>query len=261
VEKEQTLSSEHSSIEFALKDAGPRTLNLQELSVAAKMPLKACEEALKALEGRLVRFEPNRFMHAAAFEAAMDRLAVLVEGFHARNPLRAGIELLVLRHESKLEVPLFERALRTLAERGTLSLEGEKARRATFQVKLSREDAECAAEMERILRETRFNTPRPDELPARFPRYTKDRVERVLGLLVDNGSVARLKDDILLHRDTIREAADLITRAIQEKGSIEAAQFRDLVGTTRKYVIPLLEHLDAVGVTQRVENKRILKKK
>jgi selenocysteine-specific elongation factor len=83
----------------------------------------------------------------------------------------------------------------------------------------------------------------------------------VLALLVDNGSVARLKDDILLHRDTIREAIEIITRAVQEKGPIEAAQFRDLVGTTRKYVIPLLEHLDALGVTQRVENKRILKKR
>jgi selenocysteine-specific elongation factor len=261
VEKEQTLSSEHSSIEFALKDAGPRTLTLQDLSVASKTPLKACEEAVRRLEGRLVRFEPNRFMHAAAFEAAMDRLAVLVEGFHARNPLRAGIDLLVLRHESKFEVPLFERAVRTLVERGTLALEGEKVRRATFQVKLSREDAECSGEMERILRETRFNTPRPEELYARFPRYTKDRVDRVLGLLVDNGSVARLKDDILLHRNTIKEAIEIITRAVQEKGPIEAAQFRDLVGTTRKYVIPLLEHLDALGVTQRVENKRILKKR
>ena len=42
---------------------------------------------------------------------------------------------------------------------------------------------------------------------------------------------------------------------------LEAAGFRDLVGTSRKYVIPLLEHLDDLGVTQRVENKRILRKK
>ena len=43
--------------------------------------------------------------------------------------------------------------------------------------------------------------------------------------------------------------------------AIEAATFRDLVGTSRKYVIPLLEHLDDLGVTQRVENKRVLRKK
>jgi selenocysteine-specific elongation factor len=261
VEKEQTLSSESSSLEFALKDAGRKSLNLQELSVAAKMPLKACEAGLKALEGKLVRFDPNRFMHPAAFEGTMDHLAVIVENHHIKNPLRAGIEHLALKNEAKLEAPVFERALRTLVERGTLVHEAEKVRRATFKVKVSKDDAECAAEIERVVRETRFNTPRPDELPARLPKYTKERVDRALALLVDNGTVARLKDDVLLHRDSVKEAAEIIEKAIREKGPIEAGQFRDLVGTTRKYVIPLLEHLDGLGVTQRVENKRILRKK
>jgi selenocysteine-specific elongation factor len=261
VEKEQTLSSETSSLEFALKDAGRKSLNLQELSVAAKMPAKAAEEGLRAIEGKLVRFDPNRFMHQAAFEGTMDHLAVLVETYHIKNPLRAGIEHLALKNEAKLEAPVFERALKTLVERGTLVHESDKVRRATFKVKVSREDAECAADVERAVRETRFNTPRPDELAARFPKYTKERIDRALALLVDNGTIAKLKDDVLLHRDSIKEAAEIIEKAIREKGAIEAAQFRDLVGTTRKYVIPLLEHLDAIGVTQRVENKRILRKK
>jgi selenocysteine-specific elongation factor len=261
VEKEQTLSSETSSLEFALKDAGRKTLNLQELSIAAKMPLKGAEEGLKAIEAKLVRFDPNRFMHLAAFEATMDHLAVIVENFHIKNPLRAGMEYLALKNEAKLEASLFERALKTLVERGTLVHEADKVRRATFKVKISREDAECAAEVERAVRDTRFNTPRIDELYTRFPKYTKERVDRALGFLVDNGTIAKLKDDVLLHRDSVKEAAEIIEKAIREKGPIEAAQFRDLVGTTRKYVIPLLEHLDDLGVTQRVENKRILRKK
>lgn len=261
VEKEQMLSSESSSLEYALKDSGRKTLNVQELSVAARMPKKSVEEGLKALEGKLLRFDPNRFMHVSAFEGVMDHVAVLVENFHIKNPLRAGIESLVLRNESKLEVPVFERALRVLVERGTLVHDADKIHRATFKIKLSREDADCAGEIEKIIRETRFNTPRFEEVLARIPRYTKDRANRVLNMLVDAGTVVRLKDDVLFHRDAIKEATEIITRAIQDKGPLEAATFRDLVGTTRKYVIPLLEHLDELGVTQRVENKRILRKK
>jgi selenocysteine-specific elongation factor len=171
------------------------------------------------------------------------------------------MEYLALKNEAKLEASVFERAVKALQERETIAVDAEKVRRTTFKVKLTRDDAECAAEVERVVRDTRFNTPRMDELYARFPKYSKDRVDRAVGYLVDNGSVAKLKDDILLHRDSVKEAADIITRAIQEKGSIEAAQFRDLVGTTRKYVIPLLEHLDDIGVTQRVENRRVLRKK
>jgi selenocysteine-specific elongation factor len=261
VEKEQTLSSEGSSVEFALKEAGRRTLSLQELSIAAKMPPKAVEEALRALDSKLIKFEPNRFMHPAAFERVLDHLSVLVENYHIKNPLRAGIEPLVLKNESKLEAPLYERAMKALFERGTLSQEGDKIRRSSFKVKLSREDAECAQEIERAIRETRFNTPRPEELVQQFPKYSRDRIDRTLSLLADQGTLVRLKDDILLHKDAVREATELITQAIREKGPIEAAAFRDLVGTTRKYVIPLLEHLDDLGVTQRVENRRVLRKK
>ena len=60
--------------------------------------------------------------------------------------------------------PLFDRALKMLVERGTLVHEGDKVRRATFKVKLSTEDAACAAEIEKAVRETRFNTPRIEEL-------------------------------------------------------------------------------------------------
>ncbi len=261
VEKERTLADEHGPVESALKEAGRRSLNLQELSVAAKTPLPACEDALKRLEGRLVRFEPNRFMHAEAFERTLDHLAVLVEQFHIKNPLRAALPILVLKTEAKLEPAVFERALQGLVDRGTLAREGDRVRRATFAVKLSREDGECAAELEKAVRETRFNTPRIEELYAKFPRYSRERVDRVLALLVDGGTLVRLKDDVLFHRDAVQEAAELITKAIQEKGPIEAAQFRDLVGTSRKYVIPLLERLDEIGVTQRQENQRVLRKK
>jgi len=259
VEKEQGLASEESWVEVALKNAGMKTLNVPDLSVIAKKPPAACEEALKKIESKLVRFDPNRFLHRAAFEATQDHLAVLVENFHIKNPLRAGMELLPLKNAAKLEAALFDRALAALAERGTVVVENQKVRRSTFAIRLSKEDAEAAAEIERLLRETRFQTPRQDELYSRF-KYTKDRIDRVLGLLVDNGSVASLKDGVLLHRDTVKEAIEVVTKAIRERGAIEAAQFRDLVGTTRKYVIPLLEHLDDLGVTQRVENKRVLRK-
>jgi selenocysteine-specific elongation factor len=260
-EKEQSLTGGSSAPELALKDAGRKSLTLQEFSVLAKVPLDAAEATLKGIEARLIRFDPNRFMHVAAFEGVLDHLAVLVEGFHIKNPLRAGMEAPALKNESKLEPAVFERALRALAERGTLVHESGKVRRATFAVKLSREDAECSAAVEKAVRDARFNTPRPDELAAALPKFTKDRVARMLGMLVDGGAIARLKDDVLFHRDAVREAAEIIAKAVAEKGPIDAAAFRDLVGTSRKYVIPLLEHLDDLGITQRVENKRILRKK
>jgi selenocysteine-specific elongation factor len=263
VEKEQTIGDEFQALEFAFKEMGRKSVTLKEVSVAAKAPEATVEKALKRFEaaGKIVRFDGLRFIHVDALEGALHHLKQMVEAFHQKNPLRAGLDLLVFRNESKMEEALFRRALDELAKRGVLAVENDKARLAAFAIKLSREDGDAAAEVERAILQTKFNTPRVEELYARFPKYNQDRVNRVLGLLVDKGAVVSLKDGVLLHRETVEEAKRLIGQAIRDRGSIDPGQVRELLGTSRKYVIPLLEHLDDVGFTVRVENKRVLRQK
>jgi selenocysteine-specific elongation factor len=49
-----------------------------------------------------------------------------------------------------------------------------------------------------------------------------------------------------------------IKSALQKNGQVTLAEVRDLLGTTRKYVQALLEHLDAIGVTMREGDARRL---
>ncbi|NMD17561.1 MAG: selenocysteine-specific translation elongation factor, partial [Synergistaceae bacterium] len=44
------------------------------------------------------------------------------------------------------------------------------------------------------------------------------------------------------------------------KDDITVASVRDATGSSRKYILPLLEMLDSMGVTRRVQDKRILRK-
>jgi selenocysteine-specific elongation factor len=50
-----------------------------------------------------------------------------------------------------------------------------------------------------------------------------------------------------------------VREVLREKGTLTVAEARDLFGTSRKYVLALLEHLDAQGVTQRVGDERRLR--
>jgi len=262
VEKEAAISDQYGAIEVALKGLGDKPATIHDLSVAAKQPPPSIEPAVKQFEtaGKLLKFEGARFMHVDAFEGTMQRLKGMIEQYHAKNALKAGIDMLVLRNESKLGEEVFRRAVEELVKRTVVAVENDKARLATFSVKLSREDTEAAVDVETIIRDTKFGTPRLEEMYSRF-KYNKERIDRVLGLLVDKGAVVALKDGVYFHKETIEEAKRVIGEAIRARGAIEAAQVRDLIGTTRKYVIPLLEHLDDVGFTQRVENRRVLKTK
>ena len=45
--------------------------------------------------------------------------------------------------------------------------------------------------------------------------------------------------------------------ALRDRGSLTIADARDLLGSTRKYVVPIMSHLDATGVTRRRGDDRI----
>ena len=48
---------------------------------------------------------------------------------------------------------------------------------------------------------------------------------------------------------------------LRSRESMTAAEFRDLLGTSRKYAVPLLEWFDARGITVRSGDLRTLRKK
>jgi len=75
------------------------------------------------------------------------------------------------------------------------------------------------------------------------------------GILVKLGSVA---DPVLFLRETYDEAVVRLIEYLREHQTLTAAEARDLLGTTRKYVLPLLEHLDERRITRRLGDQRVL---
>ena len=150
-------------------------------------------------------------MHHHAFEGVMDSIAVLIETFHQENPLRAGMEMPSLRNRAKLEQPLLEQALSRLQETGALTIQNDKIRRSSFSIKISPEENRAKKELEELFRSTRFGTPRKAELSEKVS-HKKDRIEKVLNLLIDEGTVLLLKDDVFLHQETLKEGIDLISK-------------------------------------------------
>jgi len=75
--------------------------------------------------------------------------------------------------------------------------------------------------------------------------------------LVDSGELVRFSDYVLTAQ-RYESAKSAIAAAIGEEGSLTASRTRELLGTSRKYVIPLLEHLDTIGFTTRSGDVRTL---
>jgi len=83
--------------------------------------------------------------------------------------------------------------------------------------------------------------------------------EEVLNALIEQGRLVRVSEDVLFTPEAYEEMVSQVREFIQREGSITVAQARDLFGSSRRYLLALLEHLDAEGITRRVGDARVLR--
>ncbi len=68
-----------------------------------------------------------------------------------------------------------------------------------------------------------------------------------------------MDDTVVFTAEAYREMAERVVRFIREKGRTTVAEVRNLLGTSRKYVMPLLLHMDRQRITRRVGDDRVLR--
>ena len=83
--------------------------------------------------------------------------------------------------------------------------------------------------------------------------------EEVLNALLDQGRLIRVSEDVLFAPHAYQGMVAQVRAFVEKEGSITVAQARDLFGSSRRYLLALLEHLDTQGVTRRLGDKRVLR--
>ena len=179
-----------------------------------------------------------------AFEALSARAVAAVEEHHRANPLESGMAKEALRAGLELGAPGFGDLLQRT---DALVEEDALVRLAAHRVELSPEQAHARAELMAQI-EGSFSPP-----PAKDLAADRDLVRSLL----QAGELVRI-GDFYLSGAQAAEARRLVRERIEADGPQTVAQIRDLLGTTRKYAVPLCEWLDSTGATRRQGDMRAL---
>jgi selenocysteine-specific elongation factor len=91
------------------------------------------------------------------------------------------------------------------------------------------------------------------------PQPVEDR--ELAAFLEREGKLVRLGDGLAIGSDAFKEAKRLLLAECESAGSITLARFRDLLGTGRKPAQLLLERFDADGLTRRIGDERVLRRR
>jgi selenocysteine-specific elongation factor len=108
-------------------------------------------------------------------------------------------------------------------------------------------------------REAGLSPPRPVEAAAALSAPLPE-VERAIDLLCRGGTLVRVRD-LVFHSSPLATLRARLITFLKEKGQITPPEWKELVGATRKFAIPLAEHFDAEKLTLRVGDLRKLRQK
>jgi selenocysteine-specific elongation factor len=222
---------------------------------------EALEQAGRNSDIRVLPVDGEQvFTTARKWTAATDALLAALSEFHAAHPLEPGRDMEALRE--RLPLPATPKAFRSFVGRleaeGVVAREGNLLRLPSHRVALRSEEQTAADRITELLGRAPLAPPDPRQLAA-DTGLDAARVMQVLRVLERERIVVRVGSDLYFLRETV----DAVTRALREQFSeaddITPAAFRDRFQTTRKYAIPLLEHLDREGVTIRKGDARRLR--
>ncbi|UCG38910.1 MAG: SelB C-terminal domain-containing protein, partial [bacterium] len=195
---------------------------------------------------------------AASFEKIRERLLRALAKFHDDNPTRTGIGMEELRMRVARQLPdrPYRNLLAAMEQQGAIAVSGDTVRLAGHEATLTPQQEALARRVLNVLRPTGLSAPFMAELAEELKVPVQD-LKSVMNLLSEKGDLGRIKDDFFVTPGAHASLLNGVEAYFGSRGEMSLADFREIVNTTRKWMIPLLEYLDRTQVTMRKGDVRI----
>ncbi len=252
-------------VAWLLRQAGYRGLTQAELFGRSALAPRGLSRALERLGARggalLVDRERRLYLSGEAIEGLQGRALSLLATFHEREPLREGLprEELRQRLSAALDARVFQRVLQGLVEGGRVELERDGVRLKGRSRTLTLDESAARTRLAAELSAAGLAPPTLTELEQRL-RLPEVRLRELLGVLVAEGAAVRVAERLWFDARALAGLRERLVAHLREKKEITTQDFKELVGQSRKFVIPLSEYFDREKVTLRVGEKRVLRR-
>ena len=248
-------------IEQGVKEGSPAYRPLDFVAVQFGASKEEAEQLAGQLEseGKLVKITAGLYLHQSFLERQGKRLSEILRQYHTANPLKEGMKREELRSRflPQQEQAVADGLLDYYARVERIKFTNGMASLFKFKVKVDEEAARMTEAMETIYRQAGYAPPTTDEVLGQMGKDQK-KAQQVHAALVGSGTLVRMDAQMCFHREAYDEAVRQIVEQCRAQGQITLAEVRDLLGTSRKYAMAILDTLDREKVTKKVGDVRVL---
>jgi selenocysteine-specific elongation factor len=238
-----------------LELAGTAGVRREDLPVLLGLPPARAAELAAAAQAVPAG---DRLVAAGVMEHACAALCVALDGFHAGAPMEDGIDREALRRAAGKAVagPVFDAALHALLRDGAMLAAGSLIARPGFRPAVSPGDGAVLDGLVVLLEAAGLEPPDLAELPTELT--ARADLPALLRFLERQGRVVRLTPTRWAAASAVSSAVSGLRGQLSGRQELGVADFKEILGLTRKHLMPLLEYLDRTGVTVRAGESRML---
>jgi selenocysteine-specific elongation factor len=224
-----------------LKEAR-RAMPVSELIARTGLPQSALTDP------EAVAVAPDLLVHREWLDTQRRNLETQVAEFHAANPLLPGVPKQSLRVEPALLDMLLQQSK-------LLTAAGDLIHLRTHKVVLQQEEQQARDAIERAFEEAGLSVPSVNEVLAKSG-VEERRARSLLQSLLRDKRLVRIGADLIFHETAVASLRSAVSTRKGQRFSV--ATFKEWTGISRKYAIPLLEHLDRERLTRRDGDERVV---
>jgi selenocysteine-specific elongation factor len=180
--------------------------------------------------------------------------------YHASHPLAPGMEMEELRVNLSggIQPRLFRDVVELLAAEKVVARDGNVLRLPDHRVRLRDDEKALTERVKTALGSNPLSPPDLKQIEKDLG-VARAKLADVVRVMERERMLVRVSTDLYFLRSHVDKVKELLYTYFSTHGEITAATFRDLLGSSRKYAIGLLEYFDREGITSRVGDTRKLR--
>ena len=242
-------------LQHLLDEAGSQGVLLHDLPVRLGVAPSRVQDVVARHDAWQVG---ARLLGTAARLALEEAVLRAVQEHHTGSPLEPGLQLQWLRSRSRAPEDVATAAIAALQARGALVVEQGFVRLAEFAPRLSPEEADLGSRLLVALHAAGHEPPSLDELGTSLA-VSASALTGVARHLAREGALVAVEPGRYYRVETVDELVASLRSGMASDVGYGPSELRELLGFSRKFLIPFLEYCDRVGITRRdLEGKRRL---
>jgi selenocysteine-specific elongation factor len=252
-----TSGSDREALLALARASGLSGLTPEEAGVRLFLSGREVEELRLEAGESLTRLRDGRMLASEAWRQALERVLAEVRRYTETHRLREGASKGELRSLLARVLPAaaFDLALERLSEEGKLRLSGDLVAPPESAPVLTAAQAALAERMERTLASRGYQVPELSELLRLAP--TPALGQDLLRYLVDSRRLVKVTSELFYPSGLWDGLRERLAGHFARHPALTMAEFKEMLQVSRKYAVPLLEHLDRIGWTRRQGDVRV----